>query len=59
MLGALEERLADGGAERAHLFVHRDNEVGRAFWSRQGYERWLTGDREEAPDELCLRKRFG
>lgn len=56
LLGALESEMGRRGVEAARLYVHRENEVGRSFWEKAGYERHPTGDREDSPCELCMRK---
>lgn len=56
LLEALESEMRERGADAACLFVHRENEIGRSFWEKHGFERFPEGDRTDDPCELCMKK---
>lgn len=56
LLEALESEMRDRGADAVRLFVHRENEIGRSFWEKHGFERRPGRDREDDPCEICMGK---
>jgi diamine N-acetyltransferase len=58
LVAMMEQRLSSRGVAAYHCYVHVDNEIGKSFYTKYGFEHVPARDRSDGHCESCLVRRL-